>query len=129
MISQLRTYLFLLLTLSLVGVQTACACTHDFALQSHTDVTDHCHDMAMMDRHDMSAPTLDENCDHAPAGEFMTVRNDADDAFFQPVSELIELVRYSAADIYIADDDRREFQLRPRPPPDLPSDRRTVFLN
>lgn len=130
MIKQLRTYVLLLLTLSLVGVQTACACNHEFALQQQVDASDHCHEMAMMDAgHDMPAPVLDDDCDHVPANEFMAVRSDVDDSLVQPALDLILAVQYAAVETSIPDTLQNLEELRPIPPPDRPFARKTVFLN
>ncbi len=130
MIKQLRTYVLLLLTFSLVGVQTACACNHEFALQQQADASDHCHEMAMMDDgHDMPAPVLEDDCDHVPATEFMAARSDVDDSLLQPAFDLILPVQYAAVDVAVADTLQNTERLRPIPPPDLPFARKTVFLN
>lgn len=130
MIKQLRTYVLLMLTFSLVGVQTACACNHEFGLQQQADASDHCHEMAMTDGgHDMPAPVLEDDCDHVPANEFMAVRSDVDDSIVQPALDLILPVQYAAVEISIPDMLGSLEGLRPIPPPDLPFARKTVFLN
>ena len=127
--SVLRTLILTFCTLALVSYQAACACTHHEVLAASAPVgmghEHHCDDSAPAPHHQGMADFSD--CDHAPADELNSVRADIPAPVFQTLamSQWVDLSQPEP----LASTAIENWSPGRGPPPRLPAQRKTIFLN